>query len=123
MGKNPYAFPVCSSYKTTTNTSKVVLLTCKSSENLETEASSALQEMGRDKQEVNWGKLAEFGKRRCIGQNWEGFTVRGCGGDLWSPCALGQAQPPPGTLKQMGPVLSEQRLRTKQNMAPPLKCI
>lgn len=68
MGKNPYTFPVCSSYKTTTNTSKVVLLASKSWENLETEASSTLQEMGRDKQEVNWGKLQSLGKGGVLGK-------------------------------------------------------
>lgn len=78
MGGNPYTFPVCSSYKTSTNTSKVVLLS-KSWDNLETEASSALQEVGRHKQEVNWGNWL-FRERRCTGQSW-GVSLSGahCG--------------------------------------------
>lgn len=72
---NLFFFPVCSSYKITTDALKVVLLASKSWDNLERQASSALQEGGwllsRDKKggilgktgrvwekEAYWAKLA-----------------------------------------------------------------
>lgn len=53
------------------------MLASKSADNLETEASSAPQEIGRqlvrDEKEVNLTKLARFGEMRCTEQNWQGF--------------------------------------------------
>lgn len=87
MGKKTlHFFPVCNSYQLTINTLKVAFLASKTWDKLETEGSSALQEvgrlLGRDKKEVYRAKLAGFGRRRHTGQDWQVFSSRGWLGDL-----------------------------------------